>query len=106
MKGYGFIVGNDGKEYFVHFSALGEGVFLKENDAVSFDPVESERGWQAQNVKILEGGSEAPAQEASEEPMDESSDDSGDDSEESMDESSDGSGDDSDDESEEKPASE
>jgi len=52
-KGYGFIKGEDGKEYFVHKNALPPGVFLKENDAVSFDPTDSDRGVQAKNVKKL-----------------------------------------------------
>ena len=75
-KGYGFIEGEDGQEYFVHSSQLAEGTFIRENDKVSFDPAESERGKQAQNVKLLQKGSErediapagesAPAEEASE----------------------------------------
>ena len=28
MKGFGFIAGEDGKEYFVHQTALGEGTTL------------------------------------------------------------------------------
>ena len=50
-KGYGFITGNDGQDYFVHYSSLPEGVVLNEGDKVSFDPSENERGKQAQNVK-------------------------------------------------------
>lgn len=49
---YGFVLGEDGEDYFVHQSALEEGVVLNENDHVSFDPAESERGKQAQNVKV------------------------------------------------------
>jgi len=52
-KGYGFIKGEDGKEYFVHKNALEQGTFLKENDTVSFDPTDSDRGVQAKNVKKL-----------------------------------------------------
>lgn len=50
-KGYGFIAGDDGKDYFVHHSVLPEGVFLNEDDQVSFDPVKTDRGEQAKNVK-------------------------------------------------------
>ena len=51
-KGYGFIQGDDGQEYFVHQSALAEGTTINENDKVEFEPVEGERGKQAQNVKL------------------------------------------------------
>lgn len=57
-KGFGFIVGDDGKEYFVHHSALNRGTFLRENDRVSFDSAETERGPQARNVTLLQKGSE------------------------------------------------
>ena len=50
-KGFGFIAGEDGKEYFVHQSALAEGVMLNDNDAVDFDVEEGERGPKAANVK-------------------------------------------------------
>jgi CspA family cold shock protein len=49
-KGFGFIAGEDGKEYFVHKTALGEGVMLNENDAVEFDVEEGDRGPKAVNV--------------------------------------------------------
>jgi len=57
-KGYGFIAGDDGEEYFVHFTAVPRGTFLRENDKVSFEPAESERGKQAKDVKLLQKGSE------------------------------------------------
>ena len=50
MKGFGFIAGEDGKEYFVHQTALPEGVTLHENDAVTFDVEEGDRGPKAVNV--------------------------------------------------------
>ncbi len=56
-KGYGFIKGEDEQDYFVHFSAL-NGAMLRENDKVSFDAVDTDRGKQAQKVKLLEKGSE------------------------------------------------
>lgn len=49
-KGFGFITGDDGKEYFVHQTGLGEGVILHENDAVTFDVEEGDRGPKAVNV--------------------------------------------------------
>jgi CspA family cold shock protein len=52
MKGFGFIAGEDGKEYFVHQTALQEGVTLNENDAVTFDVEEGDRGPKAVNVSL------------------------------------------------------
>ncbi|MBI2662104.1 cold-shock protein [Candidatus Woesearchaeota archaeon] len=52
-KGFGFIHGEDGQDYFVHFSALPRGVFLRDNDKVSFDKAEGERGLKAENVQLL-----------------------------------------------------
>ena len=54
---FGFIEGEDGKDYFVHMTALKPGTKLFENDEVTFDPVEGERGLQAQNVSKTEEGS-------------------------------------------------
>jgi len=70
QKGFGFIAGDDGEEYFVHYSAVPQGVFLRENDTVSFDPADSDKGKQAQNVTLLQKGSEMPAEEK-EEPKEE-----------------------------------
>jgi len=50
MKGFGFIIGEDGKEYFVHITGLNEGVSLNENDEVTFDIEEGTRGPKAVNV--------------------------------------------------------
>ena len=50
MKGFGFIAGEDGKEYFVHQTGLKEGVTLHENDSVTFDVEEGDRGPKAVNV--------------------------------------------------------
>lgn len=49
-KGFGFIKGEDGNEYFVHLSGLNQGVRLNDNDAVTFDVEEGERGPKAVNV--------------------------------------------------------
>ena len=56
-KGFGFIAGEDGKEYFVHKTGLGEGVNLNENDAVTFDVEEGDRGPKAVNVAKGDSGS-------------------------------------------------
>ena len=57
QKGFGFIAGEDSKEYFVHKSGLAEGVTLKENDAVTFDVEEGGRGPKA--VIVQKEGREA-----------------------------------------------
>ena len=36
-KGFGFISGEDGTEYFVHMTGLNQGVRIDENDTVEFD---------------------------------------------------------------------
>jgi len=80
-KGYGFIEGEDGKSYFAHYTALDQGTFIRENDRVSFEPVQTDKGEQAQKVVLLqkgseiaaEGGEEAPAEEVSEELAEEKS---------------------------------
>lgn len=52
-KGYGFIAGDDGQDYFVHYSKLPEGCILKDNDRVEFVGMETPKGFQAQEVEIL-----------------------------------------------------
>ena len=54
-KGYGFITGEDGKDYFVHFSAIQVDGFktLDEGQQVSFDIETGKKGPQAANVKPL-----------------------------------------------------
>ena len=51
-KGFGFIAGEDEKEYFVHKTGLKEGVTLHENDSVTFDVEEGDKGPRAINVEI------------------------------------------------------
>ncbi|MCF7798344.1 cold shock domain-containing protein [Candidatus Woesearchaeota archaeon] len=53
-KGFGFIVGEDDKEYFVHMTGLTPGMKLNENDEVNFEVVEGERGPKAENVTLVE----------------------------------------------------
>ncbi|MBS3136754.1 cold shock domain-containing protein [Candidatus Woesearchaeota archaeon] len=49
-KGFGFVAGEDGKEYFVHHTGLSEGTTIGENDSVSFDVEQGNRGPKAVNV--------------------------------------------------------
>jgi len=53
-KGFGFIEGEDGTDYFVHQSAIKDEKNLKEGDNVTFDAVDAERGKQAQKVELAE----------------------------------------------------
>ena len=53
-KKFGFIAGEDGKEYFVHETGLKAGVTLRENDAVTFEVEQGDRGPKAVKV-ALEG---------------------------------------------------
>jgi len=62
-KGYGFIQGDDGEDYFVHFTAVPKGTFLKENDKVDFNAVNTDKGLQAQNIELLQKGSESKRKE-------------------------------------------
>jgi cold shock protein len=51
-KGYGFIASEDGKDVFVHYSAIQSEGFktLEEGQEVTFEVVEGARGPQASNV--------------------------------------------------------
>jgi CspA family cold shock protein len=55
-KGYGFIVREDGTDVFVHFSGInGDGYrTLEEDQEVTFEVVDGEKGLQATNVEIKE----------------------------------------------------
>jgi len=50
VKNFGFITGEDGKDYFVHLSGLQPGVMLREGDKVTFEVEEGDRGPKAVNV--------------------------------------------------------
>jgi len=52
-KNFGFITGDDGKDYFVHTTGLTEGTSLNEGDKVSFEVVEGDKGEKAEKVKKL-----------------------------------------------------
>ena len=71
QKEFGFIKGDDGKDYFVHISQVKEGTQLAADDRVSFDAVEGDKGPKAENVQKIEGGSEKKTEESSQEPADE-----------------------------------
>ena len=51
MKHFGFIAGDDGKEYFVHASGLKEGTSITVGDKVSFKVVQGDKGLKAEEVE-------------------------------------------------------
>jgi len=60
-KKFGFILGDDNTEYFVHQSGLKEGTTIGEGTDVTFDVEQGDRGPKAVNVAVA--GAEAPATE-------------------------------------------
>ena len=58
-KGYGFINGEDGQDYFVHHTEIKNGKFIRENDKVEFEVTETDRGKQAKDVTLIEKASES-----------------------------------------------
>lgn len=54
-KGYGFIIGEDGKEIFVHFTGIVKDGFksLDEGQAVEFEIGNGAKGEQAIDVKVV-----------------------------------------------------
>ena len=53
-KGFVFITGEDGKDVFAHFSQIQKEGFktLNENEEVTFDIIEGQKGPQAANIKV------------------------------------------------------
>ena len=52
-KGFGFIVGEDGKDIFVHHNDIAADVQLNEEDPVEYEKEETEKGPKATNVKKI-----------------------------------------------------
>ncbi|HDM24991.1 MAG TPA: cold shock domain-containing protein [Thermoplasmatales archaeon] len=52
-KGYGFIQGEDGKDVFVHRTAIPVGTFINEGDTVEYEVESSDRGPKAVNIKKI-----------------------------------------------------
>ena len=52
-KGFGFVLGQDGHEYFFHQSAVVDGSFdqLREGQALTFDKGQGPKGPRAENVR-------------------------------------------------------
>jgi CspA family cold shock protein len=55
-KGFGFIVGPEGQDVFVHYSQInGEGYrVLKDGSRVNYDAAKGEKGWHATRVVRLD----------------------------------------------------
>ncbi len=53
QKGFGFIVGDDGQDYFVHISDIKEGKILRQDDEVSFDEEKGDKGLKATKVELV-----------------------------------------------------
>ena len=52
-KGFGFITGGDGKEYYVHESGLKEGVTIETDNRVFFKVVQGDKGSKAEDVEWI-----------------------------------------------------
>lgn len=66
-KGYGFIIGPEGQDVFVHYSHIQSEGFrtLKDGEPVEYELVQGEKGWQARSVRSASAaaqpeGSNAP----------------------------------------------
>lgn len=62
-KGYGFILGEDKNEYFVHWKSIvtlsdNQRRFLVKEEAVKFDLIQTDKGVQAINVVRLAPGTQ------------------------------------------------
>jgi CspA family cold shock protein len=53
-KGWGFIIGEDGRDIFVHYSSIQSEGFrtLEEGQIVTYEIIEGDRGKQAVNVTV------------------------------------------------------
>ncbi len=54
-KGFGFIEYNEGEDIFVHYSAIKADGYktLSEGQEVSFNLINTNKGYQAQNVEVI-----------------------------------------------------
>lgn len=55
-KGYGFILGPQGQDVFIHYSQIhGDGFrSLKDGQSVTYTLLEGEKGFQAQDLQLVE----------------------------------------------------
>jgi len=66
-KGYGFIIGEQGQDVFVHYtSIIGEGFrALKDGEVVNYDLIKGEKGFQARDVNPVSEEAPGPDQKPS-----------------------------------------
>ena len=50
IKEFGFIIGEDGKEYFVHKTGLNTNVMIEKDDSVTFEIEKGDKGPKAVKV--------------------------------------------------------
>lgn len=62
-KGYGFIIGPESQDVFVHYSQIQSEGFraLKDGEMVEYELVQGDKGWQARDVRQADRGEAAPA---------------------------------------------
>ncbi len=66
-KGFGFIVGPEDQDVFVHYSHIDGGGFrsLKDGEDVEYELIEGDKGWQARSVtRLNDDQEESVSQEA------------------------------------------
>jgi CspA family cold shock protein len=51
-KGYGFIIGDEGQDVFVHYTSIAGSGFraLKDGEMVNYELIKGDKGFQARNV--------------------------------------------------------
>ncbi|MHC4561853.1 MAG: cold-shock protein [Planctomycetota bacterium] len=61
-KGYGFIIGDQGQDVFVHYTSISGDGFraLKDGETVDYEMIQGDKGYQARNVNH-----QAPSDQAS-----------------------------------------
>ena len=52
-KKFGFITGDDGKDYFFHASEISSDIYLRDGDKVEFKVVEGDRGPKAAEISLI-----------------------------------------------------
>ena len=52
-KKFGFITGDDGKDYFFHASGISSDIYLRGGDKVEFKVVEGDRGPKAAEISLI-----------------------------------------------------
>ena len=61
-KNYGFITGDDGKDFFYHISGVEGEQVLNEGEKVSFEVEQGDRGEKAVKIKKLDDATEEVAE--------------------------------------------